>query len=373
MAVLQGKHTDRAEPSLGQQADGSPGKAQDVNKLASQLRAEYLSELYAMGYLDEEAAFLQSDPYLPVENPPDPRLRIDAELRFDSGYSNGEEGNGNTARLRARIYPDYNIDGNWHAIGMIEMEKYLSGGNGGGQGATIFGDDNSHISFDRYYLQGKIGVLKTTFGAYGTEMAEGNIYDTKFKGLRFETEGPVSYRAEFGRINNRDSNAFDFVATYAVPDYTAQAGVYRFNDINGASRTIGMLNYRQPVGKYDAGVMLLTGRDEKAGNGTGVVATISQGQENSWKKGSSAWWLKYYRQPSSTYVAHTMNGMADYMSHDMNPLRGGFQGFGVGYSYTLAKDLVFSLEYYSLTDLWTRKHSQTIWGSLTGYFRNYDE
>ena len=71
-----------------------------------------------------------------------------------------------------------------------------------------------------------------------------------------------------------------------------------------------------------------------------------------------------------------MNGMADYMNYDASrsgPLRGGFRGWGAGWSYTVKKNLLFSLEYYDLQDLTTRERSRTIWGALTGYFKNYDE
>lgn len=46
---------------------------------------------------------------------------------------------------------------------------------------------------------------------------------------------------------------------------------------------------------------------------------------------------------------------------------------GAGYSYTLSKDWLFNLEYYHLWDLDGHKASNTIWGSLTTYFKNYSD
>ena len=61
-----------------------------------------------------------------------------------------------------------------------------------------------------------------------------------------------------------------------------------------------------------------------------------------------------------------MNGMADFMT-------GGFRGYGFGYTYTLKKDWVLGLEYDSLWDLATHERNNTIWGSLSYYFKNYEE
>ena len=151
--------------------------------------------------------------------------------------------------------------------------------------------------------------------------------------------------------------------------------MYRFDKIGNATRNIYMLNYRKPVGVFDFGAMLLHGQDHAAGNGTGYVFTLEQSGAGAWRPGSSSYWLKYYHQPSSTYVSHTMNGAADFMSFDSSgrgPVRGGFRGWGTGWSYVLKKDLNFSLEYFDLYDLTTGQRSRTIWGALTGYFKNYE-
>ena len=111
-------------------------------------------------------------------------------------------------------------------------------------------------------------------------------------------------------------------------------------------------------------------------SGNGFVWTLSCGREDSWRPGAQMGYLKYYYQPRATYVEHTMNGMADYMSYDasgLGPRRGGFRGWGAGLSYTLQKDLMLGLEYYDLFDLDTKRRSRTVWASLTGYFKNYED
>ena len=337
-----------------------------VMDAAARLRAEFIENLAASGYTDRENAEQQL--YAPVLLPdvPEKRLKIDGQVRLDTRHSTGKESSKDRTRIRARIYPDYNIDGNWHAVGMIEAEKTIAGDGG---------DKDGQLKFDRWYLMGRSGVTDVMVGQYGSTMAEGNVYDSKFRGIRLSAGVPITYTFEHGKID-RARKVTGLTASYRTAVDTTEAGVYRFDKIGSAVRTIYMGNYRRPLGIFDFGAMVLHGRDQAAGNGTGYVFTLERPGAGAWRPGSYSYWLKYYRQPSATYVSHTMNGMADYMNYDASgsgPLRGGFRGWGAGWSYTLKKNLLFSLEYYDLQDLTTRERSRTIWGALTGYFKNYDE
>ena len=337
-----------------------------VMDAAARLRAEFIENLAASGYTDRENAEQQL--YAPVLLPdvPEKRLKIDGQIRLDSGHSTGKESSKDRTRILARIYPDYNIDGNWHAVGMIEAEKTIVGDGG---------DKDGQLKFDRWYLMGRSGVTDVMVGQYGSTMAEGNVYDSKFRGIRLSAGVPITYTFEHGKID-RARKVTGLTASHQTAVDTSEAGVYRFDKIGSAVRTIYMGNYRRPLGIFDFGAMVLHGRDHAAGNGTGYVFTLERPGAGAWRPGSYSYWLKYYRQPSATYVSHTMNGMADYMNYDASgsgPLRGGFRGWGAGWSYTVKKNLLFSLEYYDLQDLTTRERSRTIWGALTGYFKNYDE
>jgi hypothetical protein len=123
----------------------------DAQSRADQLRAEFLNELTTNGYTDDEAAESQLYSNEPVKDITSPRLKVDGEVRADSGHSTSTEGIGSRTRIRARIYPDYDIDGNWHAKGMVEAEKALSGEKG---------DNDGKIRLDRYYLEGNVGTVK---------------------------------------------------------------------------------------------------------------------------------------------------------------------------------------------------------------------
>ncbi len=341
---------------------GMPSVAEVVENF-SKLRAEFLSRCFSPKYLDEEAAEEQLFSSQPVQDPLGKRFSLEGEVRLDSGHSSGEEGIGSRTRLRARLYPDYNFDNNWHLRGMLEYEHTLAGKKG---------SEDDKLKLSRYYLEGKLGALKTRLGVFGSNMAEGNIYDSKFKGVHLEAGSPVRYAVECGSMD-ASKRAYNVTASYKGDGYRAEAGYYHFSDVHGATRRIFMGNFRRPLGAFDFGLMLLYGRDAKAGSGGGYVLSFSRGQDESWKPGNIAYWLKYYRQPSATYISHTMNGMADLMSADASPDRGGFQGIGIGWNYTVNSNLFLALEYYRLRDLSTGVYSNTIWGALTGYFQDKTE
>jgi len=335
----------------------------DAMKEAAKLRVEFSSELAQAGYFDTQAAknlaVIQVPPKI-IGVDLEKRFKIDGEVRYDYRHNSNDTALKNGTRkypddrhrMRERLYMDYNLDNNWHLMGMLESDKAIKGDG-----------KNGAIRLDRYYLQGHIGEALVTAGAFGYLMGEGNIYDSKYKGAMVDFGSPVNYRLSAGTIDQADK-VYTAVATYKSDSYTAEAGAYRFNNLNGhKDRTILMGNFIKPIGTFNLGLMYLHGSDGRIGSGNGGVFTLSRGKYNSWLPGNTMWYMKYYYQPESTYVEHTMNGMADWMQ--------GFKGYGFGYSRTLKKNLVMNLEYDMLRDLTSGEHNNTIWASLSWFFSNY--
>lgn len=349
-------------------ADGSssgtelPDKSEQnaVLENAGRLRAEFLPELEANGSLDKISARQQLASNLPVKDVPDQAFKLDTELRVDSGRSSGDHGQGTRTRARVRLYPDYNIDNNWHIKGMVEWQKALSG--------PKYSKDGK-VNFDRYYVSGNIGQVQTDIGAFGSLMAEGNIYDSKFEGVRLAAGKPVRYTLEAGKADYEGmKHTYDLAADYESAAYKVGAAYYHFAYDNDQKQYIYMGNYHHNLGIFDLGGMLLRGRESGNDGRTGYVFSLAYAPQNSWRPYTYNSWLKYYYQPRSTYVNHTMNGMAGAMSG-----RGGFKGWGWGCNYNLPDDWSLGLELYHLQDLDIGHSSNTIWGSVTKYFKNYRE
>ena len=323
----------------------------DWERLARR-RVEYADELSAIGYFDRESSYMQASTEVKAPKPPEKRFKIDGEARVDYGAHSGYKSSSDRSRARVRIYGNYNIDDNWHFISMLENEKILSGQ----------GEDN-WMDIDRWYLTGKVGSTQVDAGAFGSFLAEGNIYDSRFTGVRVSGKEPFSYMAEAGTIKHAGfAAAAEASTTHDI--YTLGAGLYRFDLEDRGKRNIYMLNVHRPLGGlYDLGLMGLLGEDERTSE-KGYVVSLTRGKEKTWERGNMYYFLKYYHQPYTTYVLHTMNGLADYMD--------GFEGIGAGIHYTVKPDWLLQAEYYNLKDLEEGGRNHTFWLALSYYFSNYN-
>ena len=323
----------------------------DWERLARR-RVEYADELSAIGYFDRESSYIQASTEVKAPKPPEKRFKIDGEARVDYGAHSGYKSSSDRSRARVRIYGNYNIDDNWHFISMLENEKILSGK----------GEDN-WMDIDRWYLTGKVGSTQVDAGAFGSFLAEGNIYDSRFTGVRVSGKEPFSYMAEAGTIKQAGfAAAAEASTTHDI--YTLGAGLYRFDLKDRGERNIYMLNVHRPLGGlFDLGLMGLLGEDESRSE-KGYVVSLTRGKENTWQRGNAYYFLKYYHQPYTTYVLHTMNGLADYME--------GFEGIGAGIHYTVKPDWLLQAEYYNLKDLEEGGRNHTFWLALSYYFSNYN-
>lgn len=323
----------------------------DWERLARR-RVEYADELSAIGYFDRESSYMQASTEVKAPKPPEKRFKIDGEARVDYGAHSGYKSISDRSRARVRIYGNYNIDDNWHFISMLENEKILSGKG-----------EDSWMDIDRWYLTGKVGSTQVDAGAFGSFLAEGNIYDSRFTGVRVSGKEPFSYMAEAGTIKQAGfAAAAEASTTHDI--YTLGAGLYRFDLKDRGERNIYMLSVHRPLGGlFDLGLMGLLGEDERTSE-KGYVVSLTRGKENTWQRGNTYYFLKYYHQPYTTYVLHTMNGLADYMD--------GFEGIGAGIHYTVKPDWLLQAEYYNLKDLEDGGRNHTFWLALSYYFSNYN-
>lgn len=323
----------------------------DWGRLARR-RVEYADELSAIGYFDRESSYMQASTEVKAPKPPEKRFKIDGEARVDYGAHSGYKSSSDRSRARVRIYGNYNIDDNWHFISMLENEKILSGK----------GEDN-WMDIDRWYLTGKVGRARVDAGSFSSFLAEGNIYDSRFTGVRVSGKEPFSYMAEAGTIKQAGfAAAAEASTTHDI--YMLGAGLYRFDLKDRGERNIYMLNVHRPLGGlYDLGLMGLLGEDERTSE-KGYVVSLTRGKENTWQRGNAYYFLKYYHQPYTTYVSHTMNGLADYMD--------GFEGIGAGIHYTVKPNWLLQAEYYNLKDLEEGGRNHTFWLALSYYFSNYN-
>lgn len=243
----------------------------DWERLARR-RVEYADELSAIGYFDRESSYMQASTEVKAPKISEKRFKIDGEARVDYGAHSGYKSISDRSHARVRIYGDYNIDDNWHFISMLENEKILSGKG-----------EDSWMDIDRWYLTGKVGSTQVDAGAFGSFLAEGNIYDSRFTGVRVSGKEPFSYMAEAGTIKHAGfAAAAEASTTHDI--YTLGAGLYRFDLEDRGKRNIYMLNVHRPLGGlYDLGLMGLLGEDERTSE-KGYVVSLTRGKEKTWEE-----------------------------------------------------------------------------------------
>mgnify|MGYP002923300417 FL=1 len=112
--------------------------------------------------------------------------------------------------------------------------------------------------------------------------------------------------------------------------------------------------------------MYLNGdKDGYNGADDGYVVTASYKGAKAAKVGSWGLVAKYYDQGASTYIDHTMNGLADDALFTGDE---GFKGYSVAANYTFAKNIVGQVEYYDLEQEEGNKDAQTLWSQVVFTF-----
>ena len=322
-------------------------------------------------------------------------VKITGNIRYHYTQNDGDSKT-HANQLRSRIFVNGAINDDWSYTGMIEHnDKY--------QNDVAEEDD---VKFQRAYVNGKVGGLKVQAGRYSALMAEGNVYDTRFDGVQVEYGKDVKLVAGYGKATPSSVKAIKFAAAdYPWSQLSAiersadealyaqltgkagivnwMAGYYQFNDIET------YVNYGEKTQSvYDAqdndifalavnmllakelkfGAMYLKGDDcfkeypVDLGDDDGYVLTLAYKGAKASVPGSWGLTAKYYDQGYSTYIDHTMNGVADEML--------GFKGYGVFANYALAKNIVAQVEYYDLEEKGgaNKKDVETLWTQVVFTF-----
>ena len=249
-------------------------------------------------------------------------------------------------QLRSRIYINGKVNETWDYHAMLENKQDLH--TNAEEGKT---------GFERAYVTGRLGGAKVTGGVFGNLLAEGNIYDTSFDGIKLDFGDVIKYSLLYGNADiERDNKLFAATASYKDYDYDAAIGYHhiKYDVGNPAANTIWSAGGNYDFGNYSFGAMYLRASEQDAkGDRDGYVLTLTHGRLKEWRAHTYEIYAKYYDQSVHTYLAHTMNGLAGYMD--------GFKGYSIGAQYAVAKNIVFGLEYYDLKDKITDEKNRTIW------------
>jgi hypothetical protein len=329
------------------------------------LMQEFSIEIQALGYESGKDAFTKK-----TKEPFDNSLKIKGEIRYNimSNSSTSPKYNWDDHRIRTRIYLDKPIDSNWTVHGMLESDKSLTSSN---ENSSYYTEDkDGKISLDRYYITGKTYLfnlpVNVDAGKTSAYLAEGNILDSDFKGIKLSTFGPdqgnksTLYSLGYGKVDDTQ-NTFYLEAHHTTNnDIDYLAGLYHWNNY-GTPTSIYTLGTDYYIGNYTLGAMYLKASEQdKSNSSDGYVLTAKYGYNRSWISGTYEIDTHYYDMAGTTYINHTMSGLGSYMN--------GFKGYSAGWYYTLTKNILLGIEYYDLKDKTSLDNVKTWWGQVSYSF-----
>ena len=308
-------------------------------------------------------------------------VKVTGELRYKYMSKQGDanvdkDGNHNSFEndLRSRIWVTGQINDDWSYTGMIENTQDFYGES------ANKGDEDT--SFQRAYVEGKIGGLNVTAGRYNAFFANGNIYDARVDGAEVSYGDKVKVTGFAGKGTDAAGTDAESNGTYAGGELSANfdklnvaAGYVNFTDIAatnakhetdlddaiwyvGADYNFGDVTLS---GMYLKGDASENGKDITDVNTDGWTAGLTYKGAEASEAGSWGLFANYYDLGGQTYIAHTT---------DANTFDGdGFKGYGVGANYTFAKNIVGTVAYYDTENkLNSKVDDQRVWADVTFTF-----
>ena len=315
-------------------------------------------------------------------------VKITGQIRYEYGNRSGSLAGKGVAvnRLRSRLYVNGQINDDWSYTGRIENNQKFN--NNAGEEST---------SFNQAFVNGKLGGMSVIAGKTDLFLANGNLYDgtAEYIGLGYGKD--VKLNAYYGQPTDYGfDEMFGASLSGKVGKLALSAGYDKFKDslwADNKNATTGVVTH-DAVAENNANVK--EGQDNGVWNVTasyafdknvnltatylnsdldkedivmpagvkdvdtdGYVVGLSYKGANKAKPGSWGISANYYDQGAGTFFVHTMkNGdVTGYLGE-------GFKGYNVGASYALAKNMVYSIDYYDLEGKETDKTSRMLWSRL---------
>lgn len=287
--------------------------------------------------------------------------KYEGEIRYSASKNGGSPRyDWSDSRVYARIFGQKAIADDWTINALLESEyNFLDNDN------SLREDYNGDIELSRIYLQGKKTWWDIPFtidlGKTYAYLGDGNVLDGDFEGIKVSADpnSNINYTVGYGKVNDTET-AYYLEALTQNKNYNYLAGIYHWDNYNDPV-TITALGMNYYVDDWTLGGMYLNSSvADGSGAKDGYVLTARYKQHFAWVPNSYDFILKYYNMAGNTYINHTMNGVGSYMD--------GFSGWGAMFNYTLAEDLVLSLEYYDLKDKTTGEKGKTAWAQLSWFF-----
>jgi hypothetical protein len=354
-------------------------KGANVDKLA----AEFADELDALG-VRVAALEKKSD-----------NVKITGQFRwsyssYDDKLNNGDgtkrTEKGHRNYMRSRIWFTGKVNDTWNYVGMLENQHDYGDGSGAGADAAGVDGNGETTHFQRAYMQGRLGGLKTIAGRFNKSRLDSDLYGSRMDGIDFTYGDKVKLNAYYGKPTNAKSflNGAKPTQVWGV---NAAADLGKTVNLFAGYDKYDMHNVADNNGDsgiFSVGLDFKLGKDAKLGatylhssyddvndgakqgrkNNGFIIGAEYKGAKNN-KPGSWGIAAKYFQTPAGFFVAP---GWEDGHSATINMVTEGSKGFWVRANWAVAKNIIADVEYWDLKGRVDDCKAKTLWTALNFAF-----
>ena len=340
-------------------------KGANVDKLA----AEFADELDALG-VRVAALEKKSD-----------NTKITGQIRYSYQSIKQEPSDTKTsnARLRTRLIFTGKVNDNWNYVTRLENNQYF---HKDPASTYDYKGEDDDVKINRAFMTGRLGGLKVDAGRAALYLADGMVYDSTFDGVAVSYGDKVKVGGYYGKLTESFINSVEELGDAKVAvDNDKAWGVNASAELGKAVTLFAGYDKLHAEGNdflavddnlaiTNAGLKFNITDDVKL---TGAyLHTNTDYEENGWyaildlwgasyaKPGSFGVQAVYYDQPALSAQAHTMDGdLNDWLKIT------GFKGYSVAASYTVAKNMMATVQYYDLKSRDdSEKKDKTLWSEF---------
>lgn len=278
------------------------------------------------------------------------------------GNSARHNGSNYGSAMRTRLLISGQINDDWTYQGRFENRQKFNNDTG---------DDT--VTLNRAFVEGRLGGVKVRAGRTWGYFADGNIFDENLDGIIASYGKDLKIEGVVGKAPNQFGwdykNVYGGVVSAKTNKLTVNAGYYKFDDAQEKYKAdednkIWHADATYNFGDVSLGAMYLNSSvEDSAGEDDGYVVTATYKGAKASKPGSFGLVAQYFDQPGGTTIAHTMNGDYPYRSSAGTELQG-FEGYKLAGYYTVAKNMVFGLEWTDFEGNKDDKNYETLWSQL---------
>ena len=349
-------------------------KGANVDKLA----AEFADELDALG-VRVAALEKKSD-----------NVKITGEIRYHYLSKKKGDAKSHASGLRTRLWFNGKVNDNWTYRARLQNQQDLT---------NNVGDEETKINYA--YLTGRLGGTTVEAGRTYLWAGDGNVYDDALDGIKVSYGKKIRVGAYYGKptgwndwwntsgfenSNEEDDHWFEMNKAYGVnlgfdlgKKVTLDFEWNRFDvkktsseailapDKKGFNKDLDVFSanlYGKIADNFGLGVIYMHAKSDNeyliadGASKNGFVVTADVAGAKYAKPGSWGFQAKYYHAPAGSNVAHTMNG------GNIPSIQNGYKGYSLSASYTFAKNMMYTIQYYDLKDRQTDVKYKKLWNEV---------